>query len=747
MAKDASAPIEPDDVIKRSFTTVRRGVDPLEVQRYLLDLANQIRAGRERERELEGQLRDAEQRATPIDQLDPSRLTALLGEETARVLDAARAAAAEIRAKAEENVARLLREARDEAQHMRNEAETVLLRKTEEAEAEVAKIRESASGIREQADLDAEEVRAAARAFRDEAEAEAATLRREADEYATATRTQADLDAAEAQAKAEADAAEAVEAGRQEGREMVAEAQKVRQRMLDDLARRRKLLRQQIEQLQAGRDRLLAAYEVVRETLDVATDELQVALPEAKLAAETASLRASETDDATFAAEVEELSGDAGADADAEEASTEGHAPEGAPADQTESAGQAAADASAGGEDAAPEETAAEEPSGADEDGPSAEADSDEDAAADVDEAETASADAETGDTDTDTEGAAADVDEDAAAAAVAAEEALDGEAIEVPADAVEDEGDAPGAGAEAVADAGTETGLAPDPEEGRHSTSVKVVRTETGDRTTAIFARLRDEEVHGAAAMVGIEAGTGEPEEAGSADGGEAEEETDEGRRLLKARDAAIADLERNLGRKLKRDLSDEQNELLDAMRRQKGAPAAEGVLPAADDHVARYRSIALPVLADAAEAGAELVPGDDGGTAAPVADLAADLAGELVGPLRERLERCFAEADGDRDELAERIRACYREWKAQRVDQPASHAVVAAANRGALDALPEGTLVRWVVDDGDTPSPDCEDNALAPPMPKGEPFPTGHTAPPLHPSCRCMAVPAGDA
>ena len=127
MAQDTPAPIDPDDVIKRTFTTVRRGVDPLEVQRYLLELAGQLRAARERERELTGQLADAEQRATPIDEVDPSRLTALLGEETARVLDAARAASAEIRAKAEENVARLLREARDEAQHMRDEAESVLL--------------------------------------------------------------------------------------------------------------------------------------------------------------------------------------------------------------------------------------------------------------------------------------------------------------------------------------------------------------------------------------------------------------------------------------------------------------------------------------------------------------------------------------------------------------------------------------------------------------------------------------------
>ena len=81
---------------------------------------------------------------------------------------------------------------------------------------------------------------------------------------------------------------------------MVAEAQKVRERMLNDLARRRKAFRQQIERLQAGRDRLLAAYDVVRETLDVATEELHVALPEARLAAESAVAARPRTTSATL---------------------------------------------------------------------------------------------------------------------------------------------------------------------------------------------------------------------------------------------------------------------------------------------------------------------------------------------------------------------------------------------------------------------------------------------------------------
>ena len=51
---------------------------------------------------------------------------------------------------------------------------------------------------------------------------------------------------------------------KQQGREMVEEARAYRERVLSELARRRELARQQIEQLIHGRDRLLQAFERAR---------------------------------------------------------------------------------------------------------------------------------------------------------------------------------------------------------------------------------------------------------------------------------------------------------------------------------------------------------------------------------------------------------------------------------------------------------------------------------------------------
>lgn len=318
-----SGALDPDSVGRHDFTTTFRGFDQVEVRAFLNKVAGELRAARSRADELASRLNEVESRLASAEEPDEHRLTAMLGEETARILDAAREAAAEIRTKAEAKTAELVREAQDEASRMTTEASDVLRARTAEAE-------EAAATIRAEAEAEAERVRT-------EAREEAARVTAEANEAAEELRTRAEIEAetlttsAEGEARriverateeaealtsestaeaerltseatavkeaADAEAAEVVEAARTQGREMVAEAQVVRERILTDLARRRKSARAQLEQLRAARERLVEAYAVVRRTLDEATTELTVALPEARLAAEAAGRRADEDDD------------------------------------------------------------------------------------------------------------------------------------------------------------------------------------------------------------------------------------------------------------------------------------------------------------------------------------------------------------------------------------------------------------------------------------------------------------------
>lgn len=85
---------------------------------------------------------------------------------------------------------------------------------------------------------------------------------------------------------------------------MVNEAQVVRERMLGDLARKRQTGRAQVEQLRAGRDRLLESLSIAQASLDTAMKDLVESVPEARSAAERAGIRVA--NEATPTAEVME---------------------------------------------------------------------------------------------------------------------------------------------------------------------------------------------------------------------------------------------------------------------------------------------------------------------------------------------------------------------------------------------------------------------------------------------------------
>ena len=111
--------IDPDEVARRRFNTTFRGYDQAEVRAYLEQVAGVVDEATNRIAALERELSTVRATPAPTPKLDEASLTAAVGEETARVLQSAKDAAADIRQKSEENAQRILREAHAEADALR----------------------------------------------------------------------------------------------------------------------------------------------------------------------------------------------------------------------------------------------------------------------------------------------------------------------------------------------------------------------------------------------------------------------------------------------------------------------------------------------------------------------------------------------------------------------------------------------------------------------------------------------------
>jgi len=289
----------------------------------------------------------------------------------------------------------------------------------------------------------------------------------------------------------------------------------------------------------------------------------------------------------------------------------------------------------------------------------------------------------------------------------------------------------------------------------------------ETGPYVDELFARIRAERVPGpaaagepgravAAVAVLPDATDGAADEgvegavAGEQSGARADESTeaseadaeqlDPRRAVLQARDDLLASVEREMSRRLKRVLADEQNQVLDTLRRG-GTVDFGDVLPESDEHADRYAIAASADLDAAAEHGAEA---SGGATAVSCDELAGALGRTLVDPLRRRVQRSFDDAEGDLEEITERLRALYREWKGQHIGRAVRHYAAAAYSLGSADVVPKGEAQRWLVDASCEACPDCDDNALAGEIAHGDSYPTGDTRPPAHQDCRCLVVAA---
>jgi DivIVA domain-containing protein len=622
-------PASPAQIADASFSTGRRGFDQHEVRDFLQMVSAELSRLLERERFLERELQDA-QANTDLSsaRMDDETLTRLLGEEMARVLNAARESAHEIREKAEQAAAQMLMEAGDEATRLREEAE---------------------------------------------------------------------IEASRRRADAASDAEAELSMAKQQGREMVNEARAYRERVLSELARRRELAREQIEQLVHGRDRLMQAFERARlVAVDVVAEMQPLGEPD-----EYVNLQPSTGPVPVMVAREAMAPAERGAPVDSRPADAEHAEPgdvaarqiyDGAaePELETELATEAADEHDAAEHDA---DAATEDP----------------------------------GDEATGPDGATDDPDVDETVVD-------DAHADEVPTD------DGP-----ADLDAGS-----------------------VDDVVVDLFARLRatkhddesasdDSSEDGSATESDAEASddSSDPDDTAAADA-DGDDTTDGEDVVVEAtpfdqRDADLTPLIVASARKLKRVLADEQNEVLDALRRNDPVRDLDALLPWTSHHAERYAVVLDDDLHAAANAGARLTA--TGGRTPRLRKAAArqavqqaseTLTRSMVAPLRDRLERCISDGAGDNAAITKKVRAVYREWKTQHIDEQLDDVFRAAHGRGVLAAVELGSELVWTPDPGHEVCPDCDDNRLAGVVPAGQAYPTGHVCAPAHPGCRCLLLPA---
>lgn len=637
-------PSSPTAVAGATFPSSRRGFDQNEVRDFLRMVSAEISRQQERITFLERELLNYQQTApaSPIE-LNEETITEMLGEETARIVQAAREAAGKIKGRSEETATRLVREASDEAARTR-----------EDAELEAARVRQDATS---------------------DAEAE-------------------------------------ILMAKQQGRDMVNEARAYRERVLADVARRRELAREQIEDLMHGRDRIVQVFDRAR----IATEDVLRELDDvAEEPSEFVNL-APTTGPIPIIVQADEIA--------VREAVRPAFssAPAFAPYDQDEDiavmAAEVVIDRSALIEDVVvtkhtvTEKTIVEE------------------TIVDV--------------------AVVADVlvTEDEAPIAPVVELVIEAPVSNVVPLFARQETHAVDIDGE-LDDEDDEN----DPLLVLVEEKAKIVVPPADD----IFAKLRRSGAESVAKEVATsQVNKTDPKKRAVTKVVEPVLETVVERQVeevaiatpFELRDVALAPVIAAMSRKLKRVLADEQNEVLDILRGRLSVKTLDAIVGPKTDHSARMIEALEASLRAAALAGAKFSSdvSDKDLQKIITTQMAAIneyVIATVVVPLRDRLSRSISQASGDNAELTSLVRIVYREWKNQHVDTQVDNIAQNSFGRGTFAALIPGSKVCWKVDPNGPACADAEDNSLAGFVGAGEAFPTGHTYAPAHAGCRCALVP----
>jgi len=626
-------PSSPAAVGAAQFTVGRRGYEQEEVRDFLRMVSAELARLQERERFLESELRAMQTRGMSAPGvLDEETVTALLGEETARVLTVAREAAQQMRLRAAESAERLVREASADASRMRQDAE---------------------------------------------------------------------LEAARRQNDAAADVEAEIELAKQQGRDMVNEAREYREKVLSELARRRELARQQIEQLIHNRDRLVSAFDRARNAADdVVGDLAEFDDLSQEIARAAASVAPSDpTEPVIF---------DHTKDPEAiPQRSTSMVSEEAVVADEVVEVVEETfvVEESVVAEDAVVEEVV-------------------EEVVVEVDptpvspKRETPAGMSDHPSTDPPAEEHFATVVQ------------LFGNSRKSKVDQPEAESVAP---------------------------AVKKPQKKSADD---LFAKLRQSTTSEVAnnvkkpALAAVTPSSKNDEKESRPVKPKAKVVVPKvDKKMFEQRDDVLDPLKVQMVRKVKRVLADEENAMLTYLQGKKSVVALETLLPAADTHAQQHIEALTEDVMTAAMAGAKsLSPSLKADLRKRVTNtavmqvLSKNIDETIVRPLRERIQRGVEQSNGDRDEMASLLRSVFREWKMQRVEQFVADIAVLAYSRGAYLTLDQGTKMCWMVDPNGPSCADAEDNSLAGETALGDNYPTGHQHPTAHAGCRCLLAPIGE-
>ena len=623
-------PSSPAAVGSAQFTVTRRGFDTEEVRDFLRSVSAELGRLQERERFLESELRAMQTRGmSGPGVLDEETVTALLGEETARVLTVAREAAAQMRVRAADAAERLVREANADA------------------------IR-----VREDADIE--------------------TSRRRSD--------------------AVSDVEAELELAKQQGREMVNEAREYREKVLSELARRRELARQQIEQLIHSRDRLVNAFDRARHAandvvgdlaeFDDLSNEVAHATGITKPVSENTSGFIDHTQDPE--AIPQKIAGRQLLEVVEEEIMEELVA-----------------------DDVIIEEVIIEEVI--------------------IDEV---------------VETTITSISEEQVG--MSDHPSTDVPAVERLAEVVQLFGNKR---REATITSVVVPTASPEPKPTAKTSEVKpqTLKTPAKKSVDDLFANLRKTSTAEVARTAKPKTVSAEPTET-KAKARKAVIPKVDGL-VFERRDEVLAPIMVALTSKMKRVLADEENAMLTYLQGKKAAVALEKVLPEPSTHLQCYvEAVAEDVMSAAMGGAKSLSPSLKADlrrkvtSSAVMQVMSKNIDDVLVRPLRDRIQRCVEQSDGDREEMSKLIRSVYREWKMQRVEQHVGDIARLAYSRGAYLVLNQGTSVCWIVDPNGPPCADAEDNSLAGATALGTDFPTGHAHPIAHTGCRCLVTPTGD-